>query len=180
MMLNVHKQLQAPLSSQIAKAYQAFEQVVLQVPSSQVRLQEIDGTGGKVSVVDLIAYQIGWAQLLLGWYKAGLKGLMPQMPGDGFTTWDYTGLARSFYARYGKRSPEELLQLLRQSVIEIIECVEREDAAGRLQATGIWDWCTLPSGKQWPLAKWVQVNTVAPYKRATMLIKQYLKAKMQS
>jgi hypothetical protein len=50
--------------------------------------------------------------------------------------------------------------------------VEKEHHSGNLQRIGIWPWCTLKSGKDWPLYKWVQVNSVAPYKRAISLIKK--------
>jgi hypothetical protein len=57
-------------------------------------------------------------------------------------------------------------------VAEIIALVETEYATGNLEKEGVWGWCTLKSGKHWPLSKWVQVNTVAPYKRARVMIRK--------
>lgn len=154
------------LSAIILKAYQKLVATVSRVPI-QARTQKIlAGTGGQVSVADLIAYQIGWGTLLIGWYEAGLKDEMPQMPGDGFTKWDYVGLARHFYAKYNRDQERELEKVVKR----IVEIVEAESKTGNLDKLGVWPWCTLPSGKQWPLKKWITVNTSSPYKRATSII----------
>jgi hypothetical protein len=60
-------------------------------------------------------------------------------------------------------------------VDRIVEIIETEFAAGTLDTLGVWPWCTLRSGKQWPLSKWIQINTVAPFKRAQQLIKKMIK-----
>lgn len=131
----------------------------------------MDGTGGKVSVADLIAYQIGWGKLLISWCQAGVQGKNPEMPGNGFSTWDYAGLANHFYATYQFDSFAQQALEFYNVVTQIVALVEQEYISGNLDKLGVWSWCTLPSGKQWPLSKWVQVNTVAPYKRAALLIK---------
>ena len=128
-----------------------------------------------MSVADLVAYQIGWDKLLIDWYEAGLEGKMPLMPGEGFARWDYVGLAKHFYAKYAYDSGPEQLKKLHNVVLLIIEIVEKEYKSGNLDKMGVWLWCTLRSGKQWPLSKWIMVNTVAPYKRAVSLVKKFLK-----
>ena len=55
-------------------------------------------------------------------------------------------------------------------VIEIVQIVEQESVSGNLDKLGVWKWCNLKSGKQWPLRKWIRVNTIAPYKRAYKLL----------
>jgi hypothetical protein len=130
----------------------------------------IDGTGGKVSVRDIIAYQIGWGKCVIRWVEAGERGEMPTMPGDGFSKWDYTAIAQHFYQSYHYKDVDEQMKIFHLVVFHILEIVEREHLANQLDQLGIWDWCTLPSGKKWPLAKWIRVNTVSPYKRAAQLI----------
>lgn len=134
-------------------------------------LKEIDGTGGKVSISDLIAYQIGWGKCLIRWYETGLKGEMPDIPGDGFLKWDYNAIAKHFYQKYSYNSSEQQLRMFGEVVAKILEIAEREDQTRNLDRLGVWSWCTLASGKQWPLSKWIRVNTVAPYKRAVQLLK---------
>jgi hypothetical protein len=165
----------APLSKAIQVEY---NKVVALIELAQAHRAEvgIEGTGGKITITQLVAYQIGWGKLLVGWYEAGLKGVMPQMPGDGFETWDYAGLAHHFYNAYHYKSAAQQDQVFRDVVIKILDIVEAEYITQNLDRVGIWDWCTLRSGKKWPLSKWVQVNTVAPYKKAAGSIRKLLKS----
>ncbi len=160
-----------PLSHAIYTAYSRLLELADKIPKQLQDIKGMDGTGGKISVRDLLAYQIGWGTLLIQWYQAGLQGKNPQIPGEGFTKWDYVGLARHFYQKYNLKSFQEQLQTFSLIVNDIIAIVEQEHQTGDLYQTGVWPWCTLPSGKQWPLQKWITVNTVSPYKRAATLLK---------
>lgn len=171
----ITEQFQAPLSQAIQKEYNKLIEVMLQIPEKEYTKKIIDGTGGKISIIELVAYQIGWGKLLLSWYEAGLKGAMPDMPGEGFTKWDYVGLAKHFYKKYSYNNFDQQIKEFNEVVKYIIAVVEIEYQKGNLDMLGVWAWCTLSSGKLWPLSKWVRVNTVAPYKRAINLIKKYFK-----
>ena len=159
------------MSKKIQGSYNKLITEVLDLPTQVYSDKKINDQGKIVSVSDIIAYQIGWGCLLLGWYAAGLEEKTPQMPGEGFTKWDYNGLAQHFYRKYECATPHEQQQLFQSVVAQIISIVEHEDKTGNLNKLGIWNWCTLKSGKEWPLSKWVQVNTVAPYQKAYNLIK---------
>ena len=171
----MNREFKAPLSKNIQKEYNKLISIIAEVERNDRLTLCIEGTGGLVSIADLIAYQIGWATLLLSWYEAGLKGQVPEMPGEGFNTWDYVGLARHFYEKYHFDGYRKQEQAFHKIVLRIIDMVEHEYSTHNLDAEGVWDWCTLKSGKAWPLSKWVTINTVAPYKRATSLVKKYLK-----
>lgn len=164
-----------PLAQDIQREYNRLVEVATGVPQHVLTLKEIDGTRGKVSVADLIAYQIGWGKCLVRWYETGLQGESPQMPGEGFTSWDYIGIAQHFYNSYQYDSGVEQLKTFHQTVMCILGIVEIEAQTGNLDQLGVWQWCTLASGKQWPLSKWIRVNTASPYKRAAQLIKYYQK-----
>ena len=97
------------------------------------------------------------------------------MPGEGFLKWDYTGLAHRFYEKYLYDATTEQMSVFQETVSRILAIAEQEQETGNLDRTGVWSWCTLPSGKHWPLSKWIQVNTVSPYKRAAALIKKCTK-----
>lgn len=141
-----------------------------------LRLRKImEGTGGQVSIADLLAYHIGWGTCLLQWYGAGLKGRDPEMPGCGFKKWDYVGIAEHFYHSNAYDSYHGQEKAFDDVVKEILSFVHQEDVKGRLDQLGVWPWCRLASGKEWPLSKWVRVNTVSPYKRSYSLIKRHLK-----
>ena len=89
--------MHATLIQDIQREKDRLVKIVSSIPVSRWTLKVIDGTGGKVSIADLIAYQIGWAKCLIRWYESGIKGEMPEMPGDGFSAWDYVAIARHFY-----------------------------------------------------------------------------------
>jgi len=60
-------------------------------------LERQKGIEGEVSCYDIVAYQIGWGKLLLGWEKSELAGKIPKMPAAGYQ-WNQLGdLANSFY-----------------------------------------------------------------------------------
>ena len=102
----------------------------------------------------------------------GISGQVPEMPGDGFSSWNYIAIARHFYRKYCYDSSDQQMVVFDQVVSRILEIIQKENDAGNLDRIGVWSWCTLSSGKQWPLSKWIRVNTVAPYKRAAQWIKK--------
>jgi hypothetical protein len=165
----INSTFQAPLSKSIQKEYNKLTQTISQIPQHNYASKEIQGTGGKVSVADIVAYQIGWGTLLFDWYQAGINSKNPQMPGDGFDSWDYSGLAQHFYKKY-HALPKEQQKMFHLLVVNILSITELEFKNNNLDTLGVWDWCTLKSGKQWPLSKWIQVNTVT----AALLIKKLL------
>lgn len=163
---------QCPLSQDIQREYDRLVTIINPIPSSIRALKVIEGTGGKVSVANLIAYQIGWGKCVIRWYEAGIQGKTPSMPGEGFSSWDYQAIAQHFYQKYHYDGFDEQMEVFHQVVLHLLEIVEREDRSHQLDQPGIWPWCTLSSGKNWPLSKWIRVNTASPYKRAAQLIKK--------
>ncbi|CDR34453.1 ClbS/DfsB family four-helix bundle protein [Criblamydia sequanensis] len=161
--------MQSTLIQDILHESDRLVKIITSIPPSDRHLKVIEGTGGKVSAADLLAYQIGWGKNLIRWYEEGVKGKDPEMPGNGFTTWDYVAIAKDFYQKYASN---DQIKVFKQTVSRIIEIIQIEEPTGQLDQIGVWEWCTLVSGKKWPLRKWIQVNTVAPYKRAIQLIKK--------
>jgi hypothetical protein len=164
--------LKAPLSQEIQSEYDKLINLITPNSTSARILKQIEGTGGKVSISDLIAYQIGWGKRLIEWYESGIKGEFPIMPGEGFLTWDYTAIARHFYQKYQYHQNDEQNQAFHQVVLQLLDIAEKEHQTGNLARIGVCSWCTLQSGKQWPLSKWIKINTSSPYKRAFQLIKK--------
>lgn len=164
---------QQTLLAEIESAYAALSEELARIPVGLRSRRELTGMSALVSVSDLIAYQIGWGLALLRWYQGGLEGEAVSMPGDGFSSWDYGAIALHFYKKYAYDGAEEQEREFEKVAEAILEVVRREATRGNLDVCGVWDWCTLKSGKQWPLSKWVRVNTVAPYKRATTLLRTW-------
>ena len=166
---------QSPLGQNIQKEYNALIKVIASMNDQSCLLKRLELCGDTITVSDLIAYQIGWGTLLINWYKAGLEVKVPQMPGEGFYQWDYKGLARHFYKKYSYDTTAKQHKKFYQVVECVIKIVEEKYKQGNLDKVGIWEWCTLPSGKELPFSKWVKVNTSAHYKRAKALLRKYLK-----
>lgn len=171
---------EATLSREILKEYLGLIEVVTSLPFSFRDLKEIEGTGGNVSVGDIIAYQIGWGKCLIRWYEAGIKQEVPEMPGEGFSNWHYVTIAYHFYQKYQYDLGEEQERIFHQVITRILEIVEKENKTGNLNKLGVWSWCSLQSGKPWTLCKWIKVNTSSPYKRATLMIKKMVKKTCRS
>lgn len=159
------------LSIEIQRQYDRLVKIVAQLPVSSRKVKELEGTGGQVCVADVIAYQIGWGLCVVRWYEAGIRGEMPVMPVEGFAKWDYTAIAHHFYKMYHFDGGDEQMDAFRSVVVRILAIVEIEGQTGNLDREGCWEWCTLASGKAWPLSKWIRVNTCAPYKRAASMVK---------
>ena len=122
---------QCAISQNILREYNRLLKIVTHISPSIRTLKSIDGTGGKVSVSDLIAYQIGWGKCLIRWYETGIQGKMPEMPGEGFSTWDYLGIAQHFYQKYQYDGGDRQMEIFHQVVLRILQIVDTEDQTDR-------------------------------------------------
>jgi hypothetical protein len=128
------------------------------------------GIDGNISCCDVVAYQIGWARLLLGWEATELKGNVPAMPAKGYKWNQLGGLAESFY----EKDAEKSLRVLRNEFKRIVKRVTgwlESLSEKELFSLHQRDW----AGNKWPIAKWVQVNTIAPYRSARTKVRRWKK-----
>jgi len=139
----------------------------------------IPGVGEKISPRELIACQIGWTQYLIDWYQDGVNKKIPCMPSKDFPKWDYAAIAKHFHKRHLYNDLEAELNRLGYCVNFVIEMIEKEHAVNHLDQLGVWPWCTLKSGKKWPLSKWIRVNTIAPYKKASQLLRKLYSVRLE-
>ena len=84
--MQFNRKMKPNLIQDIQKEYDRLAKIATHIAPPARILKIIDGTGGKVSVSDIIAYQIGWGKCLVRWYEAGIQGKIPEMPGEGFST----------------------------------------------------------------------------------------------
>jgi len=143
------------------KALQAF-------PESRVRELTLDGhsKGTTMSVANLLAYLIGWNELLIKWIERDEAGLPVDFPETGFK-WNELGrLAQTFYRDYEGLSYPALLQRLAAARGRIIELIEER---GDEQLYGcLW------YGK-WTLGRMIQFNSASPYLNANGRLRKWLK-----
>src|SRR5262245_19701209 len=112
--------------------YDRLVKMISNIDPSNRTTKMIDGTGGKISVADLIAYQIGWGNCLVRWYETGVKGEVPEMPGDGFSSWNYTAIAKHFYEKYCYDSSDQQMKMFHQTYSRILRITEIEYKTGNL------------------------------------------------
>lgn len=142
-----------------------FETELLDIDEKRSRDRELEGG---VSVCDVIAYQIGWGKLLLGWELAEKNQEILSMPDKGYKWNQLTALAHSFYDTYKNFTLAQLLGEYKKVVQEIQAMISSmsEEELFTLQKR---QW----AGDKWPISKWVQVNTIAPYTAARRKIRKW-------
>lgn len=123
--------------------------------------------GTTMSVANLVAYLIGWGELVLHWHEQEANGKIIVFPEEGYK-WNELGrLAQKFYGDYKHISDyETLLAYLRenkQQLLALIEHFSNEELYGQ-------PWC----GK-WTRGRMIQFNTASPYKNASGRLNKLIK-----
>ncbi|AIQ45069.1 hypothetical protein R70723_03475 [Paenibacillus sp. FSL R7-0273] len=131
------------------------------------RISEVDKTPGEI-----IAYQLGWLHLVMGWDKAELAGQSVPMPSTDYKWNQLGGLYQSFYKEYESYTLTDLRGMLRQVEQEWLIWVggltEEELFTQEIRAwTGSKD--------NWPMARWIHINSAAPFKTFRAKIRKWKK-----
>lgn len=146
----------------------AYEKLDNEFDSIAPESERICGLEGNVSCCDIIAYQIGWGKLLLGWEKDEQSGKLPHMPALDFK-WNQLGeLAQTFYKENSKKSLAQLrieFEIIYQELIKLINSAPEIEIFQPFQR----QW----TGEKWAMVKWIQVNTIAPYKSARTKVRRW-------
>ncbi len=150
--------------------YDAYEKLDSEFTAVSPDTEREPGIAGEISCCDIVAYQIGWANLLLGWDESELKGKLPAMPASGFK-WNQLGeLAKSFYAKESTKTLQQLrveFRLVHKRLVIWIESLSEQELFEIHQR----QW----TGEKWTMVKWIQVNTIAPYRSARTKVRRWKK-----
>ena len=76
---------------------------------------------GAWSVKDVMAHLLEWEQMFLGWYKAGLRGKLPEKPAPGFKWNQLPALNQQIYEKYCNQSLHEVQRQFRASYRQIMK-----------------------------------------------------------
>lgn len=138
------------------------------VPESRVQEQVMEGhsKGTRMSVANLVAYLIGWNELVITWIERDTAGLPVDFPETGFK-WNELGrLAQKFYRDHEGLAYPALLARLMAARARIVELIaERGD--DQLYG-GPWY-------ERWTLGRMIQFNTASPYHNANGRLRKWLK-----
>ncbi|MDO4665041.1 MAG: ClbS/DfsB family four-helix bundle protein [Actinomycetaceae bacterium] len=148
----------AELAAEIAKRGSLFISEFASVPDYgwDLLVDGVDRTPRQ-----MIAYQVGWMELLLGWERDEQAGKEVVTPAPGFKWNQLGGLYEQFYQHWAQSAAEELINRFKILLGEVIQMV------GDLTETELFEpnqrtWASsTPSA--WPVWKWVHINTVAPF-----------------
>ena len=140
------------------------------IPYEMTTTQELDGHSKNtlMSINNLVAYLVGWGQLVLKWNDKKSKGLEVDFPETGFK-WNELGLlAQKFYKDYEKDDFKTLNEKLDKTTNEILKLIESK-TNGELYEMAWYD--------KWTLGKMIQLNTSSPFKNAKDRIRKWKKIK---
>ena len=137
-----------------------------------IRFDGVDRTPGEI-----ISYQLGWMGLIRGWDKDELSGKEVVTPAPGYK-WNQMGeLYQGFYDKYNDESLSRLKELFVTDLDSFIYWLgafsddELFNPGGRKWAA------STPSN--WPIWKWVHINTVAPFKSFRSKIRKWKKLRAE-
>lgn len=131
----------------------------------------IDGVDRTPS--QMIAYQLGWLNLILNWDKDELDGKEVITPTAEYKWNKLGGLYESFYKQYETNSLKQLIELFSGCVEELIIWVETF-SVDELFSQDMRKWAS-STPSRWPIWKWVHINTVAPFKSFRTKIRKWKK-----
>ncbi len=141
------------------------------VPPDLARDPSLEGhaAGTAMSPADLVAYLIGWNELVLKWLERDDLGEAVDFPETGFR-WNQLGLlAQKFYTDYQSLDWPALvsrLTIAKARLAETIAARPEEELYG-------WPWY----GK-WTKGRMIHFNTASPYTNARGRLRKWLNAKL--
>ncbi len=119
-----------------------------------------------MSIYNLVAYLIGWGQLVLKWNENKRKGFEVDFPETGFK-WNELGqLAKKFYKDFENDDFETLLKKFDKTTNDLIKLIESKTNE-ELYNTAWYE--------KWTLGKMIQPNTSSPFKNAKGRIRKWKK-----
>ena len=82
------------------------------------------GVVGAWSVKDVLAHLGEWEQMALGWYRAGLRGEVPELPAPGYKWNETPRLNRAIFERHRDRPLDEVVAWFRSAREEMRGVIE--------------------------------------------------------
>lgn len=158
------------LIAAIVDQYKRLTAEVATIPIELTEAKELEGHAKNtmMSINNLLAYLIGWGELVLKWNDKKTKSLHVDFPETGYK-WNELGqLAQKFYADYAKDDFKTLRKKLDVTTQTILQLIESKTNA-ELYEVAWYD--------KWTLGKMIQLNTSSPFKNAKDRIRKWKKTR---
>lgn len=152
----------------LVDGYEKLSHDLDRVPADRAREQSMPGhaINTVMSPADLVAYLIGWNELVLLWHAQRSAGVEPAFPAEGFT-WNQLGdLAAKFYADQARSSWPELrsrLEMAKSNIVRLVQGLSNEELYGA------------PWYGKYTAGRMIQFNTSSPYANARRRLRTWLR-----
>lgn len=156
------------LLTAIRADYSKLKQDLQSIPTESTQKLELEGhaKGTQMSISNLVAYLIGWGELVLKWNRKIEAGETVDFPETNYKWTELGPLAQKFYRDYEKESYVSLLNQLDETVEKIIALIEKKDN----EAVYGVSWY-----KHYSMGRMIQLNTTSPYKNARKRVRKWKK-----
>ena len=154
------------LLSEINLHYQKLMEELEDISEDEAKKNELEGhsKNTKMSINNLIAYLIGWGNLVLKWNESFEKNKEVHFPEKEYKWTELGALAQKFYKDYEDLNLEELSKKLSKTTNKIISLIEKTDDEKLYTET----WY-----KEYPMGRMIQLNTSSPFKNARTRIRKW-------
>jgi hypothetical protein len=109
------------------------------------------------SVKDILAHLVDWEQRLISWYKAGLRGEVPETPVPGMSWRDLPKLNHIGYLKHKDESLEDVLAQYENSYQQCLTLIEGMTER-EIFEPDVYPWTGNSS-----LLSWIAANTSSHY-----------------
>lgn len=161
----------AALLAAIDRSFTRLTAELDQVPAGLARTPVMDGhaKGTQMSVADLVAYLVGWNELVLKWLARDAAGLPIHFPEAGFH-WNELGRLALKFERDGADIPyPDLLRRLTAARAHIVTEIEVRDDDVLYRH---------PWYGKWTMGRMIQLNTTSPYENARRRLRAWQKVRL--
>lgn len=136
------------------------------------RVEGVDRTPAQ-----MIAYQLGWLDLIMSWDRDEGEGKRVATPSKNYKWNALGGLYQHFYEHYESYSLSQLEDEFKKEVSTFVEWLDlfTED---ELFIPGGRNWAS-STPSNWPIWKWVHINTVAPFTSFRTKIRKWKRLRRQ-
>ncbi|WP_411705776.1 ClbS/DfsB family four-helix bundle protein [Edaphovirga cremea] len=156
------------LLSEIARNYERLRKDLIALPVERSVEKSLEGhaKGTVMSACNLVAYLLGWNELVLKWIARHKDGQEIDFPETGFK-WNQLGrLAQKFYEDYEALTYQELIERLDSAKKEIVTFIESTDNHDLYECA----WYD-----KWTMGRMIQFNTLSPYLNARVRVRKWAK-----
>ncbi len=152
----------------IKENYSTLKKELNDIPQTLIAEKTLNGhaKGTFMNMSNLVAYLIGWGELVIKWEAKSKRGEAIDFPETNYKWTELGALAQKIYGDYEKYDYDDLLIKLDETVNRLIYLIEKYSNE---KPYGI-EWY-----KKYSFGRMIQLNSSSPYKNAKIRIRRWKK-----